>query len=90
MLSNCSNDPVVCIDFAILFVGEFLKDWTVLATMFLLLALLLKLKADKQRARNNLYARQMEVYDDKRTLQQTRVSRWEAKDGQLIDRNGQT
>ncbi len=86
MLSTCSNDPVVCIDIAILFIGAFLKDWTTMAILLLLLVLLFKLKADKQRAKNFVYARQMEAYDNKRTMDQTRISTWEAEEGRLVER----
>ena len=86
MLSTCSNDPVVCIDIVALFIVAFLKDWTTMAILLLLLVLLFKLKADKQRAKNFVYARQMEAYDNKRTMDQTRISTWEAEEGRLVER----
>ncbi len=86
MLSTCSNDPVVCIDIVALFIGAFLKDWTTMAILLLLLVLLFKLKADKQRAKNLVYAMQMEAYDSKRTRDQTRISTWETEEGRLVER----
>jgi hypothetical protein len=62
----CSGDPLVCIDFIVLFIGEFLKDWTTMAMLAALLGLLLKLRADKQQIREDQYAKRLEAYDERR------------------------
>lgn len=66
MAAPCAGDPLVCIEFAIHFVAEFLKDWTTLAMLALLLGLLLRLRADRQRASDEAYARQLAAYADRR------------------------
>jgi hypothetical protein len=65
-MATCREDPVACIDFVFLFFGEYLKDWTTLALLTTLLALLLKLRADEEAARERAYAEQMAKYDDER------------------------
>ncbi len=82
--SICTDDPVVCIDFAFLFVGEFLMDWTTMAMMAILLGLLLKLRADQQRAREDAYAEQMLQFESKRKLE-GRHSTWEVEDGRWTE-----
>ena len=52
MTTPCSGDPLVCIEFVVLGIGEFLKDWTTLAMLALLLGLLFKLRVDRRRARD--------------------------------------
>lgn len=59
MSTTCNADPVACIDFVALFVGEFLKDWTTLAMLATLLILLLRKRAEQERAREEEYARQL-------------------------------
>lgn len=66
MSASCRTDPVVCIDSVALFIGEFLKDWTTLGMLALLLGLLLKLRHDQHRAREAAYAEQMAAYDKQR------------------------
>ena len=66
MAAVCNGDPLVCIEFVVLFVGEFLKDWTTLAMLALLLGMLLSLRADRHKAREAAYARQLAAYDDRR------------------------
>lgn len=66
MAAPCGGDPLVCIEFVIMGIGEFLKDWTTLAMLLLLLGLLLQLRADRQKAAEDAYGRQLEAYDDKR------------------------
>jgi hypothetical protein len=74
MASVCGGDPVRCIDFVTLFIVEYLKDWTTLAMLLLLLGLLLRLRADRQKAAEAAYAAQLGIYDDKRIEQtQTRA-----------------
>ena len=63
MAGPCRGDPVVCIDFVILFVVEFLKDWTTLAMLAVLLALLLRLRADRQKADAAAYVGQIGAYE---------------------------
>ncbi len=66
MTSNCRTDPVVCIDFVVLFIAEFLKDWTTLGMMAVLLGLLFKVRAKQLKERESAYARQMEAYLDRK------------------------
>ena len=65
-MAACGGDPLVCIEFVVLGIGEFLKDWTTLAMLALLLGLLLKLLADREQARDEDYARRLGAYADKR------------------------
>ncbi len=67
MTTPCSGDPLVCIEFVVLGIEEFLKDWTTLAMLALLLGLLFKLRTDRQRTRDEAYARRLAAYDDKRS-----------------------
>lgn len=67
MLAPCGGDPLVCIELVIRFVAEFLKDWTTLAMLLALLGLLLRLRADRRKARDDAYGRRLEAYDDKRS-----------------------
>ena len=66
MVAPCGGDPLVCIEFAVLGIGEFLKDWTTLGMLALLLVLLLRYRADRAKAREDAYARQLAAYDDRR------------------------
>jgi len=66
MNKTCRDDPVVCIDAVALFIGEFLKDWTTLGMLAILLALLLKLRADQRKQREKAYAQQLAAYDERR------------------------
>jgi hypothetical protein len=66
MASPCGGDPVVCIEFAIIFIGEFLKDWTTMAMLAVLLGLLFRLRADQRRAREEAYAGELAAYADRR------------------------
>lgn len=66
MATPCGGDPLECIEFVVLVVTEFLKDWTTLAMLTLLLGLLLKERADRQRAREAAYARRLDAYADRR------------------------
>jgi hypothetical protein len=85
MTLQCRDDPMVCIDFAVLLVGEFLKDWTTLAMMAILLGLLLKLRANKQQKRRIIYATQMEDFVDKRIQGQQKATTWEVKNGKWVE-----
>lgn len=66
MNKTCRDDPVVCIDTVALFIGEFLKDWTTLGMLAILLALLLKLRGDQRAQREKKYVQQLEAYDEQR------------------------
>ena len=77
MTTPCSGDPLVCIEFVVLGIGEFLKDWTTIAMLVLLLGLLVKLRADRQRARDEAYARRLAAYDEKRN--QNKEPTWIAR-----------
>lgn len=80
MVPACRTDPVACLDFVALFIGEFLKDWTTLGMMALLLALLFKLRADQQRAREAEYARQLLVHAEQRQYDAAHARTWEIGD----------
>ena len=67
MVAVCNGDPLVCIEFAVLFTGEFLKDWTTMAMLALLLGLLLSVRADRRTAAEADHARRLLAYDKKRT-----------------------
>jgi len=69
MAAPCGGDPLVCIEFAVLAIGEFLKDWTTMAMLALLLGLLFRLKADRRKAREAAYATRLAAYDEKRSHQ---------------------
>jgi hypothetical protein len=66
MVAPCGGDPLVCIEFVVLGIGEFLKDWTTLGMLALLLVLLLRFRADRAKVREDAYARQLSAYDDRR------------------------
>lgn len=68
MSAICDGDPLACIEFVVLGIGEFLKDWTTMAMLAALLLLLLRLRADRARAREADYARQLSVYADRRDM----------------------
>lgn len=67
MAAPCGGDPLVCIEFVFMGIGEFLKDWTTLAMLALLLGLLLRFRANRAKSREDAYARQLAAYDDKRS-----------------------
>lgn len=75
MNNTCRDDPVVCIDAVALFIGEFLKDWTTMGMLAILLALLLKLRADQRKQREQAYAQQLAAYDERRS--QTFTPTWD-------------
>ena len=67
MPAVCGGDALVCIEFVVLGIGEFLKDWTTIGILALLLGLLFKERADRQEAREKDYARQLGAFADKRS-----------------------
>jgi len=85
MAPVCGGDALVCIEFAVLALGEFLKDWTTMVMLLLLLGLFLKLRADRRKAREAVYARQLEAYDDKRN-QETRGRIWVGENDKTVER----
>ena len=76
MAAPCGGDPLVCIELVVLAVGEFLKDWTTMAMLALLLGLLLRVRADRQKARDESYASRLEAYDEKRREEETQARTW--------------
>jgi hypothetical protein len=66
MAPPCGGDPVWCIDFAALFLVEYLKDWSTLAMLAILLVLLLVRRAQQRQAAEDAYAKRLGDYDDKR------------------------
>jgi|LakWasMet61_LOW9_FD_contig_31_703919_length_647_multi_3_in_0_out_0_2 hypothetical protein len=80
MAAPCGGDPLICIEFVVMVIGEFLKDWTTIAMLLLLLGLLLRERADRQRARDEAYAEQLAAYDEKRREEETQARTW-AVDG---------
>lgn len=66
MTLSCRDDLQVCIDFIVVSIGDFLTDWTTLAMLAILLGLLLRLRGDRQRAREAAYASRLRTYDQKR------------------------
>jgi hypothetical protein len=75
MATPCGGDPLVCIEFVVLGIGEFLSDWTTLAMLALLLGLLLKLRADRQRMRDEAYGRRLAAYDEMRSQEKFEAAR---------------
>ena len=67
MASACGGDPLVCIELVVLVIAEFVKDWTTLAMLALLLVLLLSLRADRQKAREDAYANRLAAYEEQRS-----------------------
>ena len=66
MSAFCGGDPLACIEFVILGIGEFLKDWTTMAMLAVLLILLLRLRADRVRAREAEYEKRLSGYAERR------------------------
>jgi len=64
----------------VLFIGEFLKDWTTLAMLAILLGLLLQWRADRRKAAEAAYARRLKAYDDKRSEEVVRAATWVVED----------
>ncbi|MCX7165770.1 MAG: hypothetical protein NTV11_05800 [Rhodocyclales bacterium] len=85
MAAPCGGDPLVCIDFVALFIAEFLKDWTTLVMLLILLGLLLRLRADRQKARELDYARRLAAYDDKRSHEIPEPT-WAVENDRIVER----
>lgn len=67
MAAPCGGDPLVCIELVVLGIGEFLKDWTTMAMLAILLGLLLRFRADRAKAREDDYGRHLAAYDEQRS-----------------------
>jgi hypothetical protein len=85
MAAPCGGDPVRCIDFVALFIVEYLKDWITLSMLLLMLGLLLRLRADRQKATEAAYATQLLAYDEKRR-EETQAPTWAVKDERTEER----
>lgn len=83
---RCGNDPVVCLDFLILFIGEFLKDRITMTLLAALLVLLFKLRVDQRKSRELAYAEQLIELDKKRKQERKLSSTWEVVDGKWVER----
>ena len=66
MAALCGGDPLVCIEFIVLGIGEFLKDWTTMGMLTILLGLLLRFRADQAKAREDASGRHLAAYDNRR------------------------
>lgn len=86
MAAPCSGDPLICIELVVLFLGKFLKDWTTLAMLALLLGLLLQWRADRRKATEAAYARRIKAYDEKRSEEDARAPSWEVTDNRNVGR----
>jgi len=51
----------------VLGIGEFLKDWTTMGMLAVLLGLLLRFRADRAKAREDAYGRHLAVFDNRRS-----------------------
>ena len=71
-MAPCGGDPSICIDFAVLFIAEYLKEWTTLSELLLLLGLLFKLRAARHKAADDAYGRRLGAYEDKRRKEEQR------------------
>jgi len=67
MAAPCGGDPLVCIEFVVLGIGEFLKDWTTMGMLAILLGLLLRFRADRAKAREDAYGRHLAAFDGRRS-----------------------
>ncbi len=79
-MRTCTDDPMICIDWFALFVGEFLKDGFTLAGMAVLLILLLRLRAQKIEAQRLEFGESMMDYHEKR---EQRTPVWSLESGQI-------
>jgi hypothetical protein len=82
MANVCGSDPLVCIEFVVWGLGEFLKDWTTLAMLAVLLTLLIKERADRQRRREAAYARELLASQERRALEAKGMT-WVVEDGRM-------
>lgn len=85
MATLCGGDPLVCIELVAWGIGEFLKDWTTMAMLAILLGLLLKVKADRQKAREDEYARKLEAYEEQRN-KQPQARTWAIENDKFVER----
>ena len=85
MTAPCGGDPLVCIEFVVWAIGEFLKNWPTMAMLAVLLGLLLRLRADRRVAREQAYIRQIDAYERKRS-QDAQTRTWAGGDDQTGER----
>ena len=81
MIRPCSGDPLICIEFVVLVIGEFLKDWTTLAMLAALLGLLLTWRSNRRKAAEADYAKKLGAYDDRRREEGTQAQTWNVDKG---------
>lgn len=74
MAASCGRDPLVCIEFVVWGIGEFLKDWTTMAMLAVLLALLLRFRAARMSAREADYAKRLAAYAEKRASNEVQTT----------------
>ncbi len=85
MAAICGGDPLVCIEFIVWGIGEFLKDWTTMAMLAILLVLLLKYRADRRQAAEDQYAERLKSYEEQRNRQPT-VPSWAIENDKMVKR----
>ncbi len=85
MIVSCRDDPMVCIDWTVLFVAEFLKDWTTMAMLAVMLGLLLKVRSQRQKARDEAYAIQMGQFEAARLKVKPKEKVWDVGRDQWVD-----
>lgn len=62
----CREDPVVCIDWLAMAIGDFLKDWVTMGCLAVLLVILLRERARNQQRKLEAYGRSMLEYEQAR------------------------
>ena len=67
MAAPCSGDPLVCIEFVVLGIGEFLQDRTTMGMLEGLLRLLRRFRADRAKTREDAYGKHLAAFDSRRS-----------------------
>lgn len=62
-MALCSEDPIVCIDWLAMAIGDFLKDWVTLGCLAVLLVILLRERARHDQRRLDTYSKAMLEYE---------------------------
>ena len=65
-MALCSEDPIVCIDWLAMAIGDFLKDWVTLACLAVLLVILLRERARHDQRQLDTYSKAMLEYEQAR------------------------
>lgn len=65
-MAACREDPLVCIDWLALAIGDFLKDWVTMGCLAVLLVILLRERARQQDRKLAEYGRTMLEYEQAR------------------------